>query len=221
LGNLKKSGSSSSVRELALSLGLPTARKRESMGICFIGKRRFPDFISEYLDKPPREGNFVCVDTGKIVGRHNGCELFTVGQGAKIAGAPHKWFVAAKDSNAGTVFVCLDTHHPALYSDVLHVERINWIGGEIPLPLMETGSMRAYCRTRHLHPLTTCEIVRNSNVPEYTIRFDRAVRAITPGQVAAIYLANGLICLGGGAILKSGLTYHERGLTLTPTPRIT
>ena len=66
LGNLKKSGSSSSVRELALSLGLPTARKRESMGICFIGKRRFPDFISEYLDKPPREGNFVCVDTGKV-----------------------------------------------------------------------------------------------------------------------------------------------------------
>ncbi|CAN0053903.1 unnamed protein product, partial [Discosporangium mesarthrocarpum] len=67
------------VRRIAATAGLPVANKRESMGVCFIGKRRsWANFLKEYLD--PTLGNFVCVDTGKCVGQHKGFELYTVGE---------------------------------------------------------------------------------------------------------------------------------------------
>ncbi|CAN0171247.1 unnamed protein product [Laminaria digitata] len=76
LGDLTKP----EVRELALKAGLPTARKRESMGVCFVGKRRsWADFISQYLAPSPGR-NFACADTGRILGRHDGVQLYTVGE---------------------------------------------------------------------------------------------------------------------------------------------
>ena len=147
------------------------------------------------------------------MGTHDGSVHFTVGQGAKISGASQKWFIAKKDMN-GTVFVCDCTHHPSLYSNELYVQRndFNWISGELPPPMIEGKSIPALCRTRHLQPLIPCVVsVKESYI---VIQFDRPVRAITPGQTAAIYVGRGLICLGGGQIWNHGTTYHEMGIDL-------
>jgi tRNA U34 2-thiouridine synthase MnmA/TrmU len=123
---------------------------------------------------------------------------------------------------SGTVFVCDDTHHPSLYSNELHVrfDDFNWIAGELPPPLLtKGGSIPAYCRIRHLQPLIPCLISvdedgSGSHV-HVIIKFDRPVRAITPGQTAAIYVGKGgLVCLGGGQIWIHGPTYHELGKDL-------
>merc|ERR1712176_1511557 len=72
--------------------------------------------------------------------------------------------------------------------------------------------IKGWCRIRHLQPLVSCRIMRCQNIVK--VKFDSPVRAITPGQTVAIYVANGFICLGGGSVWKPGLSYHERGLTL-------
>jgi tRNA-specific 2-thiouridylase len=218
LGDLYKSCSktdSLSVRELAKQAQLPTAKKRESMGICFVGKRReFADFIAQYLLKPPQPGVFIDVDTGEIVGHHQGSFLKTIGQGARIPGASQKWFVVGRVNHDETsLLVCKGTNHPALFSDSLSLRHIHWIGGSLPPLLLSTGRMRAMCRIRHLQPLVSCDIMYDP-VDGYILRFDRPVRAIAPGQVAAIYVGEGLVCLGGGAIWERGPTYHELGADL-------
>ena len=111
--------------------------------------------------------------------------------------------------------MCPGTHHPALYSDRLIVQDMNWIAGvPPPLPLRN-----AQCRIRHLQPLVDCEIHSIENVGGsssssttsggYEIRLERPLRGIAPGQVCGIYYHDGLVCLGGGAISERGQTYWE------------
>lgn len=211
LGELTKAGQATTVRAIAEEANLPNASKRESMGICFVGKRDFRSFISQYLPASPSPGNFVDIDSGKVVGKHNGSFLYTVGQGAKIGGAPHKWFVVGRESN-DVVLVCGGTHHPALYCNEMIVRDIAWIARDLPLPLKSGNRLRLLCRTRHLQPLIACEIEVMDGSTSFLIRFDRPVRAITPGQMAVFYVGD--ICLGGGAISERGASYHERNLDM-------
>jgi tRNA-specific 2-thiouridylase len=213
LGDFVKSGNvDQSVRHLAEVAQLPNASKRESMGICFVGKRNFASFISQYLPSLPPSGDFVDVDTGRVVGQHRGSLYYTIGQGARISGASHKWFVVGRaHDNVNTVLVCGNTHHPALYSDDMIVSDMTWIGGGVPPPLIRVGRMRVQCRIRHLQPLIDCEISvdKTGHVEVY---FDRPIRAITKGQMAVVYIGD--VCLGGGPILERGASYHERGREL-------
>ncbi len=224
LGNLRKNVKDESspqeqgrtVREMAAEFPPSISNKKESMGICFIGKRNFADFVAEYLPNEAVPGKFVDIDTGEIVGTHDGAAFYTIGQGAKVSGARTKYFTAKKEPN-GTILVCNDTHHESLYSDELYmkVDKFNWIAGELPLPLAEGQEMAASCRTRHLQPLIPCIIsICGSNI---VVKFDRPVRAITPGQTASIYVCDGLVCVGGGQISDHGPSYHELGLTLPST----
>jgi tRNA-specific 2-thiouridylase len=214
LGNLHKTFATDpdnlSVRDIAKRAQLPTAKKRDSVGICFVGKREFPAFIHQYLPSPPQPGVYVDVDTGQIVGHHQGSHLKTIGQGAKIPGASKKWFVVGRRDET-TLVVCAGTHHPALFSDSLVLRKVHWIGGSVPPPLLSMGRMRAMCRIRHLQPLVSCEI-SFSAADGYNLRFDRPMRAVAPGQVAAMYA--GEVCLGGGTIWQRGPTYHEQGRDL-------
>jgi tRNA U34 2-thiouridine synthase MnmA/TrmU len=203
------SSSTTTVRQLALQAQLPNARKRDSMGICFVGKRKHGEFVQDFLD-PPKEGvvgQILNVEDGSVVSTfdpHNQPSLLyaTIGQGAKIGGASQKWFVVEK-SDATTLMVCPGTHHPALYADSFVVDRIHWMAGEEPpLPLM------AQCRIRHLQPLVDCEIRRRQDAPGYEIVTSRPFRGIAPGQVCGIYLRD-LICLGGGTITQRGPTYMD------------
>ena len=149
-----------SVRDIARSANLPTASKRESMGICFIGKRSFPEFVRNYLpDYCERPGKFICVDTGQDVGSHHGTYKYTIGQGAKISGASLKWYVVEKDLKNSTIFVCSSTHHPALYVDEFYVDasKFNWIGGSFA-DALSLSPLAAWCRVRHQQPLILCGI---------------------------------------------------------------
>ena len=230
-----------SVRDIAHQAKIPTASKKDSMGICFIGKRNFGQFVSQYLPETPTPGSFVDIDTGKIVGQHHGSMHYTIGQGAKISGANIKYFVCGKGGNrddASTVFVCNDTHHPSLYTDELSVdfESFNWIGiGEnsrnrmerfnyVPFPLTKGKSIQLLARTRHLQPLAPCTVSwqRNfdgnssSSLGILFVRFHKPMRAITPGQIVALYGGdNGLICLGGGPIRCRGQSFMDRGLNVS------
>ena len=155
----------------------------------------------------------------QIIGKHQGASHFTIGQGAKISGASRKWFIVGRASeDNGTVFVCGDTHHPALYATELFVgaNEFNWIGGALPVPMEHGEKLSALCRTRHLQPLIPCTVEMEKDVSNARIivRFDRPVRAITPGQTAAIYVGGGLICLGGGQIVCAGPSFHQNGREL-------
>ena len=229
-----------SVRDIATNANIPTASKRDSMGICFIGKRNFGNFVSQYLPEPAPPGNFVDVDTGEIVGRHEGAVYYTIGQGAKISGASARYFVCGKGGDmSSTVFVCNSTHHPALYTDELFVDfdAFNWIGlGEsnkvkgsggyynnIPRPLLEEGaSIELLARTRHLQPLASCRVSWDRSTTDgrgqqrLVVRFDKPMRAITPGQIVSLYAGNdGLICLGGGPIAGKSASFMDRGIDVS------
>ena len=205
-----------SVRQIAIQEGLPTANKRDSMGICFVGKRRFGEFISQYLPETPIPGTFVCVDTGTVIGNHKGSQFFTIGQGARIGGASERWFVAGRSAQDPTVvLVCAGTDHPALYTDTLSVRDVNWISGEIPAPLLQDGStLLVEARTRHLEPLISAELrlAESSVGGGVLVKFCRPVRAITPGQMAVFYI--GEVCIGGGAITSKGPACHDENINV-------
>jgi tRNA (5-methylaminomethyl-2-thiouridylate)-methyltransferase len=107
--------------------GLAVLTKKESMGVCFIGKRSMPTFLSNYMKLTP--GRFIDLDTGKILGRHEGKEALTIGQGAKIGGSREKYFIVPgssytsnkEDSIVGDVYVCMGSNHPSLYCKTLIV----------------------------------------------------------------------------------------------------
>ena len=215
-----------SVRQLAIQANLPNANKRESMGICFVGKRNHASFVQEYLESPSGEqvGRCINVVDGSVVTTFDpqtqpSFLYATIGQGAKIGGASQRWFVVDKP-DALTLLLCPGTHHPSLYADSFHVDQIHWISGvEPPLPL------QAQCRIRHLQPLVDCEIRRvhhhhhdknyqnGGRAPppqgSYEIVTAKPLRGIAPGQVCAIYVRD-LICLGGGSISRRGPTYMDR-----------
>ena len=106
LGDLLKS----KVRELAAGAGLHVAAKRDSVGICFVGKRSFRDFIGGYLQQAP--GDFVCVESGAVLGQHRGVAQYTPGQRARLGGSPHKRYVVSTAHS--TWHMARGTRHTAL-----------------------------------------------------------------------------------------------------------
>ncbi|RHY21873.1 hypothetical protein DYB36_004850 [Aphanomyces astaci] len=115
------------VREIALHANLSTALAKESMGICFIGKRPFGSFLAQYV--PPRQGHFVSVETNATMHAHDGFSAYTIGQGAKVPGQAAKWFVVGKRDQDAAVLVAPGTHHPALFADhtYVHTQAFNWL----------------------------------------------------------------------------------------------
>ncbi|CAM9809589.1 unnamed protein product [Pylaiella littoralis] len=121
------------VRNLAAKGGLPVAQKRESMGVCFVGKRRsWADFVSQYLTPSP--GNFVCADTGEIMGKHSGVQLYTVGQKSQLDGMPEKYYVARLDPATNSVIVARGKDNPSLFARGLSAlsSEFNWVAGSPP-----------------------------------------------------------------------------------------
>ena len=126
------------VRELARTLGLATAEKKDSTGVCFIGERNFKEFLSGYL--PAQPGDMRSVE-GELKGRHDGLMYYTLGQrqglgiGGSGVGTGEPWFVVDKDLANNTLLVAQGERHPALFSCGLRVADIHWISGETPAEL--------------------------------------------------------------------------------------
>lgn len=231
LGDLNKS----EVRRIAADAGLSTAQKKDSVGICFIGKRNFADFIHGYIQ--PQHGFFVTVD-GERLHRHHGFTAYTLGQGAKLQGMGEKWFVVGKRKRDHSVIVAPGTKHPALFSDTLFADasEFNWIAGDLPEELRETGRMRCQYRVRYRQELGECtisfvsagqakaeasklhdwhDVDTQDNDSYLRVDFDHPQRGVTPQQALVLYRADGL-CYGGGPIACAGETYFERHKELSP-----
>jgi tRNA-specific 2-thiouridylase len=186
------------VRRLAEQHDLATAKKKDSTGICFIGERRFKDFLQQYL--PAQPGNIESFG-GETIGRHQGLMYHTIGQrqGLGIGGlAQHPeepWYVVEKDLERNVLLVAQGNDHPALFKTSLQCKDIYWVAGESPqLPL------RCTAKVRYRQPDQSCTLSAGAD-GGYRVVFKQPQRAVTPGQSAVFYLGD--LCLGGGVIERT------------------
>ena len=187
------------VRAKAEAAGLPVAKKKDSTGICFIGERPFNDFLQRYVPQNP--GEIRDLDSGKLLGTHQGLAFHTLGQrkGLHIGGVKghdkegsgehDAWYVARKDMAANVLYVVSGHDHPALYVDEVTITDMNWIVGEAP----HTHWVYT-AKTRYRAPDAPCEIERIDD-QRAVIRFAEPQWAVTPGQSLVMYESR--VCLGG------------------------
>lgn len=182
------------VRALAEQHGLITAKKKDSTGICFIGERRFTDFLKQYL--PAQPGEIQTVD-GEVIGQHSGLMYHTIGQrqGLGIGGlkdaSEEPWYVLAKDLARNVLIVGQGNEHPWLYSRSLTASEIFWIN---PIDLSQPLQLSA--KVRYRQPDQRCVLSRTEQ--GYVVTFEQPQRAVTPGQSIVFYQDD--LCLGGGVI---------------------
>lgn len=175
----------SEVRQLAKERGLYTASKKESMGICFVGKVGIRDFLGQYIDETP--GEIIDKQSGEVLGYHDGAIFYTIGQrhGLDIGGGL-PYYVAGKDMDKNEVYVTTKLHDEALWADEITLRDIHWINNAPARPSVQI-------RIRHRAPLVTAHL-HNS-----ILRLDDEQRAIAAGQSIVIY--DDETCLGGGIII--------------------
>jgi tRNA-specific 2-thiouridylase len=199
IGNIEKP----EVRALAEKHDLITHNKKDSTGICFIGERRFKDFLAQYL--PAQPGNIVTED-GKIIGTHQGLMYHTIGQRqglgiGGVAGAPEEpWYVAIKNLVNNELVVVQGKYHPLLMAQTLTTEACHWIN-----PMVVDTDRTYTAKTRYRQPDQNCRIepCQTTNhlgqpVDGLKVVFESPQRAITPGQYAVFY--DHEHCLGGAII---------------------
>jgi tRNA-specific 2-thiouridylase len=188
------------VRRIAEEQQLATAKKKDSTGICFIGERRFKDFLQQYLPAQPGD---VTTPDGEVIGKHEGLMYYTLGQrqGIGIGGTKNHgeapWYVVKKDLINNTLIVGQGKNHPLLFSESLTSNQIFWVNGT---PKTKTFKCTAKIRYRQPDQECTVNIVNN----EYFVEFDEPQRAVTPGQSVVFY--EGEVCLGGGVIETTKLS---------------
>ncbi len=182
------------VRAMARAAGLHNAEKKSSVGICFVGKRKFGDWIGEYIELTP--GAFVDSVTGEEVGRHDGAEKYTLGQRARVGGESRRWFVAGKGP-AGAVLLSSER---VVSSSVRAVAAV-WVSGEPPARAAAADGMQVQFRYRHPQQLQSGVLrVVPGDAASFWLDFDVPQAAVAPGQTIAVY--DGPVCLGGATIAK-------------------
>jgi tRNA-specific 2-thiouridylase len=183
------------VRRLAEQVGFANHAKKDSTGICFIGERKFKEFLSRYLPAQPGE---MRSPEGELIGQHDGLMYYTLGQrqGLGIGGSKNcsgePWYVVGKQLEDNILIVAQGHDHPMLFRSQLHAEQLNWIAEQpkvIPL--------RCSAKTRYRQADQNCTITQLEN-DHCEVVFDQPQRAITPGQSVVFY--QGDECLGGGVI---------------------
>jgi len=184
----------SAVRELARHNRLPNYNRKDSTGICFIGERRFRDFLAQYL--PAQPGDIRQLD-GSVIGQHRGLMYYTIGQrrGLGIGGPGKPWFVVSKDLENNILNVVEGNNHPALFQSGLIADELHWIANKPPaLPLSCTA------RIRHRQVEQNCHLSEMDDGC-IIVGFEQPQRAIATGQSVVFY--EGDSCLGGGIINSS------------------
>ena len=211
------------VRDIARKIGLTTAEKKDSQGLCFIGKVHLPDFLQQQLE--PKKGKVIEVpedstifnngwskedlvhltgpydlspEVGTVVGEHNGAHYYTIGQrkGLNLGGFPKPLFVIGTDTASNIIYTGQGEDHPGLYREGLFIaaREVHWVREDLR---MQTGERKTYLvRIRYRQPLDRAElIVREEGL---YILFENPQRGVAPGQFAAWYEGDELI--GSGVI---------------------
>jgi tRNA-specific 2-thiouridylase len=202
------------VREIARAAGLPTAEKKDSQGICFLGKFSLDDFLREYI--PSKRGALVTT-TGEKIGEHFGAEFYTIGQrhidadfkfpktnlssggaGTGAAAARKPFYVAAKDAMTNTVILAEGSENEALFRKEIEIASVNFINKDTQEALRK-GKQEVLARVRYRQPLSkaTLSLLENGNG---TLVFAKPQKFVAEGQSAVFYNAKGEM-LGGGVIV--------------------
>lgn len=207
LGDIPKN----EVRHLASEAGLPTAVRKDSQGICFLGKINYNDFIERHLGT--RKGPVIEIETGRKIGEHRGYWFHTIGQrkGLGLSGGP--WYVVKKNIRDNVIYVSNGYDTRKQYGRVIPVEEMHWITenpfenpeSERYMPSTdsnesaETDCIRIAFKTRHSPEFTEGTLCRYPD-GGYTVTADKDIQGIAPGQYAIIYTPDRRICLGSGMI---------------------
>lgn len=195
IGGMKKT----EVRALAKQLRLPNADKKESMGLCFVGKIRLKDFLEQKLK--PKSG-LIVNRQGLKVGKHSGLHNYTIGQrqGIGIGGSGGPWYVAEKQPVDNLLVVTNDPKDEILQTREIQIHSVNWIGFD---PELLTQKIKLTGRFRHQGNLErlTLSPVPSSNKKDlyYKVVFEKPQLAIASGQSLVLYQKD--LCLGGGVIV--------------------
>ena len=198
IGELRKS----EVRAIAREAGLVTAAKKDSTGICFIGERRFREFLGTYL--PARAGTIEDPE-GQRLGEHSGVWFYTLGQreglciGGRAGAGPEPWYVVGKDLARNVLIAAQGSSHPLLFSQRLRGQQASWIAGQPP-----GLAFRCTAKTRYRQADQDCSVAVDS-AGGLEVVFDQAQRAVTPGQSVVFY--QGEECLGGAVIAATDAVY--------------
>ena len=191
LGDLDKKD----VRNIAKKAGLPTADKKDSTGICFVGEQNFKQFLERFL--PANPGDIISSD-GKKVGTHSGLMYYTIGQrkGLGIGGGHSDlndpWYVVGKDMIKNNLIVCQGKDNPSLYNDKIIATQLHWISNIMP---NERQELAAKIRYRQKDQACTIELVKNKSA---IVSFNKPIFAAAAGQSIVFYKNEE--CLGGGII---------------------
>lgn len=178
------------VRKMAEERGLATAAKKDSQGICFVGKVGIRDFLSLYVDQKP--GEIIDKKSGKVLGHHDGAIFYTLGQrhGLDVGGGL-PYYVVGKDMDKNEVYVTTDLNDGTLWKSMINLASTHWI--------TEAPAEGEYqIRVRHRAPLVTANLAYDNDQVVLSIHDNQ--RAIASGQSVVIY--DGDICLGGGIVVS-------------------
>ncbi len=188
LGEMKKPD----VRIKAAELGLVTAEKKDSVGICFVGEIGIKEFLHNFVKTKP--GNVVERSSGKVVGSHEGALYYTIGQrhGLNIGGGM-PYYVLGKSMEKNEVYVSTDLNDPELWHDSLIFTSAHWVNQ----PPENVDNLTV--RVRHRGPLISVQECSETESGDFLIKLKDEIRALAPGQSAVLY-QNG-VCLGGGIII--------------------
>jgi tRNA-specific 2-thiouridylase len=185
IGHLRKA----EVRKLAQQMALPNRDRKDSQGICFLGKIKYPEFVRFHLGR--KRGEVIDLDTGKKMGEHDGVWFHTVGQrqGLKLGGGP--WYVVGKDLAANRLFISHADRYRTHARNEFTVAEVHWISEAPP------AHFDLQVKLRHSPGFERCTI---RPLPEhrYEVRLDNKDQGIAPGQSAVFYDRE--VCLGVGTI---------------------
>lgn len=192
------------VRKIAREAQLPNASRKDSQGICFLGKIDYSDFIARHLGE--KEGPVIEIETGKKIGVHKGYWFYTIGQrkGLGLSGGP--WFVVKKNVKDNVVYVSNGYDTRLQYGRTIPLEEPNWITVSpfdlIPPTEAASNAVEIAFKTRHTPEFITGRLIKGDN-DDLSIDSDADVQGIAPGQFAIVYTADHSLCLGSAMISLS------------------
>ena len=183
------------VREIAIATGMPNAYRKDSQGICFLGKINYNDFIRRHLGEAP--GPIIEIETGRKLGEHRGVWFHTIGQrkGLGLSGGP--WFVVKKNIHDGVIYVSRGYDTEKQYGHTLHLDEMHWLTRD-PWGA-DCQQVKITFKNRHMPQFLPATLTHTAP-GEYVVESEQPVQGIAPGQFGVIYTPDSRICLGSGII---------------------
>lgn len=186
------------VREIALQAGLPSARRKDSQGICFLGKINYNDFVRRFLGE--KEGDIIELETGKRIGKHRGYWFHTIGQrkGLGLSGGP--WFVIKKDIQDNVIYVSRGYGVETQFGKEFSLSDFHFITDN-PWPEITPEGVDVTFKIRHTPEFTKGRLLSEGN--SYRILSSEKLQGIAPGQFGVVYDEGAKVCIGSGCLMEN------------------